>query len=507
MEYNGEDSEYTVMAESLERCFNRALLKHFPSEDGDTDEEFHISREDKERKDKKRNRNHKSLGPESLIRATELVQRNFEQPGPPSGLGNIPVHSSKQPPPTHEVQLLHPAGDKGPDKLSPQQSDLDPKVSTSENKMAATNSNEASLHKNGCSVIKEAPIVTSTTGHYITSADGMQTPLALNVSRSQEKLFGQELPKSSSHSNEQEFDVRIISTQSNGYTTASAHTNESNTSSTEPAPHEPPEHTHNSPQHNTQSPARFPQNLQPLHVSEFHSSSQHMLENKQDQQSEQQITQKQQKPHIRPNTPPEKHTESSTQQRIPNAEQQNHSVPSQSSSIQGMSQSITHGAQPEPPQPAPLTSLPPSHPTLLLPSQPSPADLGDQRPSEPTSGPNSEGPTISPQHTMMSPGPPGNYKHQAFSPNPNQVQLMGSNLGMQAQRGPPHSHHLAGPPNSQGQTNGAMGQYGMNSPLHPHYNQTSMSRPAPPSTHHPYHNQPINNPAPHSTFQQQGGNA
>lgn len=63
------------MAESLERCFSRALLKHFPSEDGDTDEEFHVSREDKERKDKKRNRGSKQLGPESLIRATEQAQR------------------------------------------------------------------------------------------------------------------------------------------------------------------------------------------------------------------------------------------------------------------------------------------------------------------------------------------------------------------------------------------------------------------------------------------------
>uniref|UniRef100_A0A665UJ73 Cat eye syndrome critical region protein 2 homolog n=1 Tax=Echeneis naucrates TaxID=173247 RepID=A0A665UJ73_ECHNA len=81
VEYNGDDSEYTIMAESLERCFSRALLKHFPSEDGDTDEEFHISREDKERKDKKRNRGSKHLGPESLIKATEQVQRKRHSQG------------------------------------------------------------------------------------------------------------------------------------------------------------------------------------------------------------------------------------------------------------------------------------------------------------------------------------------------------------------------------------------------------------------------------------------
>nr|XP_015820931.2 chromatin remodeling regulator CECR2 isoform X2 [Nothobranchius furzeri] len=776
VEYNGEDSEYTVMAESLKRCFNRALLKHFPSEDGDTDEEFHISREDKERKDKKRNRNHKSLGPESLVRATEQVQRkrssqggkgstrseeedtrraraplpshwsngpalpnqqhpheggfrgmyhpgqqfcpptgsngpqmyaqrvpmdprfaypvhiprhgepsfshlphsynmqhrmveahhmssrypvgpypsqqpqrqptyvgpthgpslgprpmalhpgpppeasmypshhrpegpsmqpmpnrfsrpegpaqhsypgvrppamgisnmwpgmshhgqdrldgmrmqdpsimnqhsfsyggipppvghkpwpeaagypqhpssshyqmsaaasslgplssrapvpqpdssgrtllssmlespemlalqqlsassgppagaplqhsgNSEQPGPPSGL-----HSSKQPPPTHEFQLLHPAGDKGPDQLSPQQADPDPKVSTSENKMAASISNEASLHKHGSSVIKEAP---STTGRFSSPAEGMHTPLALDVSRSQEETFGQELTKTSSQSIEQEFDA-----QSNRATTAVAHV--SITSSTEPAPHD-------GPQHNTQSPARFPQNLRPLCASECQSSSQQVSENKQDQQKQQ--------PHIRPMISPE----SPTQQMIPNAE--SHPGPSQSNPFQGVSQSITHGAQP-----APLTSLPPSHPSPLLPSQPSPAELGDQRPSEPTSGPKSEGPAISPRPTMMSPGPPVNYKHQALGPNPNLAQLM----GLQAQRGSSHSHHPAGPPHSQGQANGTLGQYGMESPLHPHYTQTSMSRPMPPSAQHPYHNQHVNN---HPSLQQQGGHA
>lgn len=90
------------MAESLERCFNRSLLKHFPSEDGDTDEEFHISREDKERKDKKRNRGNKHLGPESLIKATEQVQRKRNFLG---GKGSTPSdeEDSKltRPPPPH----------------------------------------------------------------------------------------------------------------------------------------------------------------------------------------------------------------------------------------------------------------------------------------------------------------------------------------------------------------------------------------------------------------------
>lgn len=91
------------MAGSLERCFTRALLKHFPSEDGDTDEEFHIHREDKERKDKKRNRGSKHLGPESLIKATEQVQRKRNSQG---GKGGTPFDEednrlTRPPPPPH----------------------------------------------------------------------------------------------------------------------------------------------------------------------------------------------------------------------------------------------------------------------------------------------------------------------------------------------------------------------------------------------------------------------
>lgn len=115
--------EYTTMAESLERCFNRALLKHFPSEDADTDEEFHISREDKERKDKKRNRNSKHSGPESLIKATEQVQRKrnpqgkgstppepedsrLTRPQLPPRWTNGPAHPHNLPP--HQQHMFHP---------------------------------------------------------------------------------------------------------------------------------------------------------------------------------------------------------------------------------------------------------------------------------------------------------------------------------------------------------------------------------------------------------------
>ncbi|XP_052453410.1 chromatin remodeling regulator CECR2 isoform X1 [Carassius gibelio] len=126
LEYNGEESEYTIMAESLERCFSRALLKHFPTEDGDTDEEFHVSSEDRDRKDKKKSKSHKQSGPESLIRATEQVQKrktsnsgkgNSQQRDyPKSALQYPPPHYTSGPPHPHNIHpghqqafMLHPA--------------------------------------------------------------------------------------------------------------------------------------------------------------------------------------------------------------------------------------------------------------------------------------------------------------------------------------------------------------------------------------------------------------
>ncbi|XP_066580654.1 chromatin remodeling regulator CECR2 [Amia ocellicauda] len=74
-EYNGEDSEYTKMAEALERCFNKALLKHFPQEDGDTDEEFKVSSEDRERRERRRSRAQRHSGPDVLARVAEQAHR------------------------------------------------------------------------------------------------------------------------------------------------------------------------------------------------------------------------------------------------------------------------------------------------------------------------------------------------------------------------------------------------------------------------------------------------
>ena len=48
------------MSDNLERCFHRAMLKHFPGEDGDTDEERW--RGEEERREKRRGRQPRSQG-------------------------------------------------------------------------------------------------------------------------------------------------------------------------------------------------------------------------------------------------------------------------------------------------------------------------------------------------------------------------------------------------------------------------------------------------------------
>ncbi|XP_018558987.2 LOW QUALITY PROTEIN: chromatin remodeling regulator CECR2 [Lates calcarifer] len=451
---------------------------------------------------------------------------NFQQPGPPSGIGSIPAHPSQQPPPAPEVQLLRPARDNGPDSQPSQQTDMQPKGTTPENKMAANNiCNEASTHKNTVSINQEHPPNPSPTGCHSGAAEGMQSPPGPNLSRSQENPPG--LLQSSTEGHKQEVD-RPLSSSTNSATTVSSQLNASNINSTDPTPPNPPQHAQNSPQQN----ALLPQNVLPLHVSASQNPTQQMSENNlphmqnahQQSEHQQNVQKQQQQPQATQSTPPQCHPPSSPQLLTQNAQQHNsllppHHVPqnispqrpTQNSPMHGMPQSATQGAQPGPPQPAPLTSLPPSHPTPLLPSQPSPADHGNQRPCEPTSRADTEATAVPPQHTMMKPGPPnGIYKHQNFSPNHHQTQLVGSNAGMQAQRGPSPGHNPAIPPNSQGQVNGAMGPYSMGNPPHPHYSQTNMTRSMPPSAHHPYHNQatnPLHNAAHHPTYHQQGGTA
>ncbi|XP_029951539.1 cat eye syndrome critical region protein 2-like isoform X1 [Salarias fasciatus] len=445
---------------------------------------------------------------------------NFQQPGPPSGIGSIPAHPSQQPPSAPEVQLLRPARDKGPDSQPSQQTDLHPKGATSENKMAASNiSEESSAQKSIFPVNREHPPIQSPTGHFNGREDKLRSPPD-SVSLPQETPSEPWLAQAGSH--KQERDPCL--TRCSSTNTVSPNVSTGDSSSAVASPPNPVQHTPTSPQQNTQSPAVDSQNLTPHGASQ--SSSQRKSEiSLNDMQNAQQQDEPQQ------NIPKQEHSQAviappqSLPQSFPQPLTQNKQLlpshhapqntlpqcPTQNSPSHGMPPSAIQGTQPGRPQPAPLTSLPPSHPTPLLPSQPSPADHGDQRPSEPPSRPDTKGSAISPQQTMMTSGPPSNaYKHPSFSPNHHQTQLMGSNMGVQPQRALQHGQNPAMPPHSQGHINGAMGPHGMGNPPHPHYNQASMGRPVPPSAQHSYNNQAISvlhNPAHQPTYHQQGGAA
>ncbi|KAG7521553.1 cat eye syndrome critical region protein 2 [Solea senegalensis] len=453
---------------------------------------------------------------------------NFQQSGPPSGIGSIPAHPSQQPPPAPEVQLLRPATDNGPDSQACQQTDMQPK-GTSENKMLPNNISEgAQSQENTLSINQEHPPNPSPTGHHTGAAEGMQSPPTPKSGKSQENSSGPELSQSSTASHKPDVDDHRQSAshcppQLNSAPTVSPHTDTSHDSSTDfspPNPSQRTEHIQNAP-----GPALLPRNALPLHVPGSQNSTQqdnlpHMLNAPQQQSEHQQNIQKQQQQsqatqrvpsQCPPSSSPQLMSQDAQQHNSPHHVQQSISLqhPTQNSPMHGMPQSSTQGAQPGPPQPAPLTSLPPSHPAPLFPSQPSPADHGNQRPSEPTSRADTEGTTTAPQHTVMKSGPPsGIYKHQGFSPSHHQAQLVGSNTGLQTPRGSSPGHNPAMPPHSQDHVNGTMGPYSMGNPQHPHYNQTNMTRSMPPSVHHSYHNQTMNPlPAHHPSYHQQGGTA
>ncbi|XP_059508403.1 chromatin remodeling regulator CECR2-like isoform X3 [Stegostoma tigrinum] len=78
LEYNGEGNEYTKMAEALDRCFNKSMLKHFPAEDADSDEEFNLRWEDREKKDRRRNKSNR-FGKEATETLSKMTDESLRQ--------------------------------------------------------------------------------------------------------------------------------------------------------------------------------------------------------------------------------------------------------------------------------------------------------------------------------------------------------------------------------------------------------------------------------------------
>ncbi|MGH0116586.1 UNVERIFIED_CONTAM: hypothetical protein FKN15_014786 [Acipenser sinensis] len=106
-EYNGEDSEYTKMAEALEGCFNKALLKHFPSEEVDTDEEFRVHSEERDRKERRRSRLQRQGGLETLPKVMDQALRSKKPPGKPQD------HCLTPPPPLTPAWMNGPPNNQG----------------------------------------------------------------------------------------------------------------------------------------------------------------------------------------------------------------------------------------------------------------------------------------------------------------------------------------------------------------------------------------------------------
>ncbi|GCC26619.1 hypothetical protein chiPu_0005037 [Chiloscyllium punctatum] len=78
LEYNGEGNEYTKMAEALDRCFNKSMLKHFPADDADSDEEFNLRWEDREKKDRRRTKSSR-FGKEATETLSKITNESLRQ--------------------------------------------------------------------------------------------------------------------------------------------------------------------------------------------------------------------------------------------------------------------------------------------------------------------------------------------------------------------------------------------------------------------------------------------
>ncbi|XP_077423380.1 chromatin remodeling regulator CECR2 isoform X2 [Vanacampus margaritifer] len=414
---------------------------------------------------------------------------NFQQAKPPSGVGSIPTRPSQQPPPAPEVQLLRPAGDNGPDGQSSPHTDIQPK-GTSENKVTVKGaSNELPSSDNTVSVNQEHASILNPTQHHSGPAKGLRSP-----QRPQENVCGQKLSLSGVECLMQEADGQL---QNMGSTSVSLHLHVSSKNSSNPYPPNTAQHAQSSP---LQSPALVQQCASPSLNTMSESNSAHMLNTHQN--NEQNVgKQLQQRPTQQTlngpalNSPPQMSL-NTTQLQTPLISQSN-----PSSSMHGMSHGASQRVQSGPPHPAPFTSPPTSHPTPHLPRQSSQAEHEDQTPSEPASRRDMEG-----VHPMKSGSSNTAYKQQQYSPNHHRTQMVSSNPGVQAERGPAPSHNTTMPLHSQAQVNGDTCSYSIENPPHPQYSQTSMTRSISHSAHHPYHNQtlnPLHNTPNHSSHHQQ----
>ncbi|KAM9376684.1 chromatin remodeling regulator CECR2 [Pholidichthys leucotaenia] len=445
---------------------------------------------------------------------------NYQHPGPPSGVGSIPAHPPQQPPPAPEVQLLRPARDKGPDSQTPQPTDFHPKGTTLESKMA---DNIPSKVPDNSSINQVHPSTPRSTGPCHGPTERMQGPPAPTIGISQEISSASDLSQCSTErhvkeANGQEKSASHCATQGDSTISGSTPVNPNSTSSSDASP---PNIHQTSPQQNDPSLAYPSQFLASLHTTSQNSTRRmsenfNHSENVLDQSKCPQNIQKGEEPQASI-TSPQSHPRCSPQPVTQNAQQHDfllfsHLVPQsvsprcppQNSPVQVVPQIATQGAQSGIPLPAPVPSLPSSHPAPLLPSQSSPADSGVQKPSAPATTSDPASTALSPQHTIMTSGPGNNFsKHRPFSSNHNQTHMVG------LQSVPPNGHNTAVPPHPQAQANGAMDPYAMGNPPLPHYNQTNTSSSVPPSAPHPYHNQAINalhNRAKHPNYHQQGGN-
>lgn len=403
---------------------------------------------------------------------------NFEQSGAPSAVGSSPTQPSQQPPSGFELQLPRPSSDNGPDSQPTLLTDTPPKGSTSERKTSPNiSSDEALLHKNIVSVDQEQLPVTIPKVHQSGPSEEMHSPqsrLRGNVSRPG-------LLQGSTVYHNQEGDGH------------ESHINACTGSSHDPTQYRPLQHLHNSPQ-KVSNPA-----LPSQKVSLLHKTAQQILENNFENACYQQAHQKnipKEQPQASVSASPH-HPQNMQQHLSPHAHPFSHNTSqrpmAQNSPMHRMPLSGTPGVS-APPQPAPLTGLPPSHPAALLPSKPSPADPGNQRPSEPDGRTENNGPADPPQPNVLSSPVNGGHQQQAFSPNHQQIQSMGNN----SLRAPAPSPNQAMTSHPQGHMNGAMGPYSIGNPP---YNPANRSG----TPQHPYHSQPYNplhSPAPHTNYQQ-----